>query len=315
MNRRAVWAAFAAATCWATTGIFVRQLDSMPLGVQLWLRFAVSLALMLPLTFRQPEPHAEPPPPSQIKSLKDPVTSGHRWLADAGPASFMSMYYIFATIGFALGPVALTSLIIALTPAVTLAWQLAASHSVATRELLGFSVAVIGVGCYLFPLLSQTTQFTNTSILLAGLAAAAATLVRAVYTILVWNRARAGIAVHARRMNQITFSLAAVALTPLFLTQAGAVSWSWNQLIPLAALVLIATVAPNVLNTWASARLAPTTNAIIGMITPPVTGLLGWFLLGEALNILQWCGLALTLVGVAVSTLKFGPTPIPIARC
>lgn len=302
MSIRAFWAALAAAVCWALTGIFVRQLQAMPLGALLWQRFALSLALLLPLTLGRVDRGGAAG--AAGSGVPVPVARRRQWWADAGLASCMSVYYICATIGFALGPVAMTSLIIALTPAVTLAWQLAVSRRAAPRELVGFAVALSGVGCYLAPLLAATVGFTHAAVLAAAVAASVATLTRAVYTILLWNRAHSGTPLHAGRVNRMTFSLATMALLPVFVVQVDRVSWSWGQVGALTALVLVATIAPNLLNTWASSRLAPTTNAIIGMLTPPVAGLLGWRLLDESLTGIQWAGMALALVGVAVSTLQ-----------
>ena len=70
------------------------------------------------------------------------------------------------------------------------------------------------------------------------------------------------------------------------------------------ALVVVATLVPNMLNTWASSRLHPTLNAIVGMLTPPLTGVLGWLWLGESLAGLQWFVMILTLVGLGVSLLR-----------
>ena len=336
MNARAVAAALAAAVLWALTGIFVRALDGVPLGALVWARFALSLVLLLPLTLLPgrtgagdttsagpgavgttgldqlvvpagPDERADPtgaPAPA-------PWRAGR--LPDLGLAACMTVYYICATAGFALGPVALTALVIALTPTVTLVWQAATTHRVEPRELSGFVIAIVGVALYLGPLLGGTAQFGEAAILGAVGAATVATVVRALYTILVWRRARDGVPVHAQRVNRMTFSLGAVACLPVFALQAPGLAWSARDAGLLAALVVAATIAPNLLNTWASARLAPTANAIIGMLTPPVAGLLGWALLDEPLTGTQAPGMAVALAGVAVATLRW-VRPRPRAR-
>jgi drug/metabolite transporter (DMT)-like permease len=293
MARRAVWAAVIAAVCWALTGIFVKEMAGVPLGTLVWQRFVLSLLVLtlLGLRAKGDTPEADTSTPHQLR-------------ADAGLASCMTAYYICATAGFVLGPVALTSLIIALAPAVTLVWQLVATKRVVPRELIGFGVAVLGVVLYLAPLLSGTGRFGRTAIVVSAGAAMLATISRAVYTILLWHRTRRGIPIHAGRINRTTFLIGALALMPVFVAQAGRLSWSWADLLWLGALVVIATIVPNLLNTWASSRLAPTTNAIVGMLTPPVTGVLGWSLLDEPLTAIQCAGMALTLLGVAISTLR-----------
>ncbi|WP_161971553.1 DMT family transporter [Acidipropionibacterium jensenii] len=219
----------------------------------------------------------------------------------------MTAYYFFATAGFAVGPVALTSLIIALTPAITLGWQLASTRQVAGRDVLGFAVAIVGVCCYLVPLLSGQQQFSRRDIAIAAVAAGLAALVRALFTVVLWNRSRQRVALHAPRVNRLTFLIGAVLLLPVLLIRGAGAGASWSHIGWLLALVVIATLVPNLLNTWASSRLHPTINAIVGMLTPPLTGVLGWLWLGENLSGLQWLGMALTLVGISLSVLRPAP--------
>jgi Predicted permease, DMT superfamily len=277
-------------------------MNGTPLGALVWQRFALSFILVLPLLHRQPS-HA-PTPPAEKSLPRASSTERRRWWADAGLACCMTTYYICATAGFALGPIALTSLIIALTPAITLAWQLAVDRRVAPRELGGFAVAVVGVAAYFAPLLSGTSGFGRRAVLVATLAATLATVGRAVYMILLWHRASNAIPLHPDRINRMTFAFGTLILLPVFFAQADGVVWSWRQFLTLVGLVVFATLAPNLLNTWASSRIAPGANAIIGMLTPPATGLLGWFFLAESLTATQWLGMALTLFGVAISTFR-----------
>ncbi|WP_257477580.1 DMT family transporter [Acidipropionibacterium jensenii] len=304
-------AAIGAGVCWAMTGIFVRRMSAVALPMLVWQRFALSFLAMLALTRFRRDPVVPAVDGRPADEAGWPARGRQGW-ADAGLASCMTAYYIFATTGFALGPVALTSLIIALTPAITMGWQLASSRQVAGRDVLGFAVAIVGVCCYLVPLLSGHQQFPRHAIIIAAVAAGLAALVRALFTIVLWNRALRGVPLHAPRVNRLTFLIGAVLLLPVVLIPGAGGGAAWHHLGWLVALVVVATLVPNLLNTWASSRLHPTLNAIVGMLTPPLTGVLGWLWLGESLAGLQWFGMVLTLVGIGVSVLR--PAPAQTVR-
>lgn len=299
-------AALVAAVLWALTGLFVRGLDAVPLGALVWSRFAVSFLLLAPMALAG---MGQGDAAGRRGAEADPASSAEEkrgsglWWRDVGLSSCMTAYYIFATAGFALGPVALTSLVIALTPAVTLAWQLAAGRRIRRREVFGFAVAAAGVALYFGPLLSGTPGFGAAAILAATGAAVVATVVRAGYTILLWRRAERSVPVRSARLNRLTFAVGAVVLTPVFAASAPHTLWSAHAVVLLLVLVVVSTIVPNLLSTWASARIEPTANAIIGMLTPPVAGVLGWVVLDEVLTVVQMAGMALTLVGVGVATL------------
>lgn len=302
VGMRAGSAALAAAVLWALTGLFVKGIDHLALPQIIWGRFVLSLLLVLPFVVRSVRVRVA----RGRGAGEREHTTGRALVVDIGLGACMTVYYVLATVGFAVGPVALTSLIIALAPVLTLVWQGIATGRVRRRELVGFGIAVIGVGAYFVPLSSGAGQFSTVAVLGATAAAVGATLVKAGYSIGLWTLAGRGEPARSDRVNALTFLLGALALIPVLPTVAGPTQLTAPDLGLLVALALCATVAPNLLNTWASTRLAPTPNAMCGMLTPPVAGVAGWIVLGESLTGLQLAGMALALIGVGVCILNGG---------
>lgn len=310
VNAHAGTAALAAAVLWALTGLFVKGIDHLALPQIIWGRFVLSLLLVLPFAVRSVRARATRARVTTARATRVGGASarehgsGRALVTDIGLGACMTAYYVLATVGFAVGPVALTSLIIALAPVLTLVWQGIATGRVRRRELVGFAIAVIGVGAYFVPLSSGAGGFTAAAVLAAAAAAVGATLVKAGYSIGLWTRAGRGEPARADRVNVLTFLLGALVLLPVLPSVSGPTELTAPDLGLLVALALCATVAPNILNTWASTRLAPTPNAMCGMLTPPVAGVAGWVVLGESLTGTQLAGMALALVGVGVCMLR-----------
>lgn len=327
IGRAAMAAAFGAAALWATTGIFVRWLDAVPLGTLIWLRFVLSSAVVVPVTLIMGRKSVR----SAHARLNGTMMEGsdaesHDAFAgrnfrgmplkpvEMGLGCLMTVYYILATAGFALGPVALTSLIVAMSPAVTIIWKLIERGHVPRRELIGFAVSVVGVMGYCVPLLKGVGRFGRTAIVIAVVAAIGATLVRALYSIALWRQVGGGHDVNEASVNCVTFLDGVILALPLMLFTHVHLAVSGTQRFPVLSgfasiwamtgvmvlLVFAATILPNLLNTWASTHLEPTANMIIGMVTPPLSGILGWLLLDETLTIMQIIGMIITLLGVVV---------------
>jgi drug/metabolite transporter (DMT)-like permease len=81
--------------------------------------------------------------------------------------------------------------------------------------------------------------------------------------------------------------------------------------VPVAWIIVLATLVPYALAVAALAHLSPTTTGIVGMTEPVIASAVAWVWLGQSLTIVQLLGAALVLVAVAMVQLRSQPQPTP----
>lgn len=126
------------------------------------------------------------------------------------------------------------------------------------------------------------------------------------------------------RIGPVRFTSCVVGFSAIFVLVHFCLTHSPSLLVRLSpgaygcgiALAIAGTVIPSYLFGIGLKRAGPQAFAIIGMVGPLGTVFLGWFILGESLNVTQILGLLLTLAGgLAVSLLRDkGPQAVPAQR-
>ena len=79
--------------------------------------------------------------------------------------------------------------------------------------------------------------------------------------------------------------------------------------LPVAWIIVLATLVPYALALAALAHLSPTTTGIVGMSEPVVAAAVAWLWLGQALSAIQLLGAGLVLLAVAIVQLRGTPSP------
>ena len=77
--------------------------------------------------------------------------------------------------------------------------------------------------------------------------------------------------------------------------------------LPVAWIIVLATLVPYALALAALAHLSPTTTGIVGMSEPVVAAAVAWIWLGQALSAIQLLGAGLVLVAVAIVQVRGTP--------
>jgi drug/metabolite transporter (DMT)-like permease len=74
--------------------------------------------------------------------------------------------------------------------------------------------------------------------------------------------------------------------------------WQWHSLLPLSYLIVVASCIAHTAYAWLAPRTTPTSLGTYAYVNPLIATLLGWAVLGEALNPTQLLGMALVLTSV-----------------
>ena len=82
--------------------------------------------------------------------------------------------------------------------------------------------------------------------------------------------------------------------------------------LPVAWIIVLATLVPYALAVAALAHLSPTTTGIVGMGEPVVAAAVAWIWLGQASSAIQLLGAGLVLLAVAIVQLR-GSASRPLA--
>lgn len=277
---------------WATTGVLVKLIHLGDVSYIVFGRFVVAFAFLLGWGIKQGR--------AVLFFLNGVRRHGGMvlWLA-----VLMALYYITATWSFIYAPVAMASLIMSLSPSVTVLYKLWRREPVAGRELLGFVLSLLGVGIYLYPRL-HLHGVDMSGLLLGGGLALGTAIVRACYSIILWNnRAR----INGEDMdgvNLLTYLVAAMAMLPVMGHAPVAPVLNGHNLILLLLLGVVSTALPNVFNNKASVCVSPTVHTIVGMTTPLLGSILAWLVLGEMLTIWTVMAIVVTLAGVCLAAIR-----------
>ncbi|WP_317932934.1 DMT family transporter [Halioxenophilus sp. WMMB6] len=274
------------ASFWALTGIFVKLLGELSVPQILWGRFFIALVVSLLLFGR-------------LSSWKKPASP----FKHLGLALLMTSYYFFATFSFSLAPVSLAVLVIATAPLFAFLLQLTQTRTINFNQIIGFAITFGGLALYLQTQHSSGQLQFNLAFLAGAVCALGAAVVRALFSFLIWLKSRRGEIVDASAINLQTMASGALLLLPLLLVQGNNLPAYQDNLLLILGLGVLATTAPNLLNTLAVTKIDPTTHNIIGMSTPISASLIAWLLLGEAQTVYSCFAIAITVAGILVALL------------
>jgi drug/metabolite transporter (DMT)-like permease len=159
------------------------------------------------------------------------------------------------------------------------------------KRLVGIGLAIVGALCVVDPRRFHLASHTGDLLILSNCLAYAGFMVlqRPVLKRLPW-----------RTVIAWSFLFGCLFLAPF---TAGSTVQNVGRFSPLLTaellyVVLIGTVVPYALNSWAIRRSSPNAAAIYTTLQPPLTALLAWALLGERLGVNQILGGALILAGL-----------------
>lgn len=289
------------ATLWASTGIFVKLIGGLGVNQIIVGRFLTALVLSL-LFIRG------------LRRVRKQGSGTHTKVnaRRLGLASLMTLYYVCATYGFYLAPVSVAALLIALAPLFTLLIRALTKQRIHRNEWLGFALAFIGLLLYFrtgaMSTGSSAADYTGQTLLIGGLLALVAALLRALFSHALWSACRRGETVDIHRINLETLALGSLLLLPVLLLPAllsGAppvLELNSRGLLWLLALGAFSTFLPNLLNNLASLKITPTLHNVIGMSTPLSASLMAWALLGETQTVYSIGCMLLALAGICVAT-------------
>ncbi len=249
------------------------------------LRYCLVVALLAPLAL----------------IFRPPLPNGARAWADIAIVGFLiqvvyfALCYIAFKSGVSAGGVAI---IVCLQPIlVALIAPRFVGESVGLRGWLGLALGLTGAAVTITARSSIAVEnlFGLAMTVLALLGITAGTL---------WEK-RFGISQHPITMNLIQYSVGAVVTLPLaLLTENMAIQWSWEFAAVMAYLVIgNSIIAIGLLLAMIRVGEVARVSALFYLV-PPLSALFAWPLLGEAMPLLGWAGMALAAVGVAMVSRK-----------
>jgi drug/metabolite transporter (DMT)-like permease len=282
---RGLIAAFATATTWGATGIFVRLLEGYgPLTVTAG-RLLVAFAFAAPL----------------ILWLRRDAMAWRSCLGMAGAWGLVGLlvaYYVLAVIAFQLAPVGEAALLLATGPLFIVIWRRLRAQPTRRAEELGALLAFVGVAIVLLPSLGALEA--DPARLLGDALALVAAVVIAGYA--AWGRAlgERGEAPDSLRLSLLTFAAGGVlvGLVAWVLESPAPLDASTRDVLNLLGIGIVATVVPSIGLAIASARLSAVTTTTINLLVPVVAMALAAWLLAEQPSATLLPGAAMVLGGL-----------------
>jgi len=249
------------------------------------LRYCLVVALLAPLAL----------------IFRPPLPKGARAWADIAIVGFLiqvvyfALCYIAFKSGVSAGGVAI---IVCLQPIlVALIAPRFVGESVGLRGWLGLALGLSGAAVTITARSSIAVEnlFGLAMTVLALLGITAGTL---------WEK-RFGISQHPITMNLIQYSVGAVVTLPLaLLTERMTIQWSWEFAAVMAYLVIgNSIIAIGLLLAMIRVGEVARVSALFYLV-PPLSALFAWPLLGEAMPLMGWAGMALAAIGVAMVNRK-----------
>ncbi|SPL71910.1 DMT family transporter [Acinetobacter stercoris] len=276
---------------WATTGIFVKSVQNIPIALILFSRFVIAGIFIFIL--------------DQSRKRPTPLTShfANKLKLQLRLASLMVLYYLTATYSFIYAPVALATLLMSLSPCVAIIYKAIQREKISFIEISGFLLAFLGVAFYIYPSLNIADN--QPRIMLWGcLLAFSAAIFKAINAQLIWNNKAILTNQDLNQVNKYTYVIAII-LTSFSLFKIDQhLTFSTLNFSLLLLLGIFATALPSILNNIASSKIDPVANTVIGMLTPLMAGFLAWIFIGEKLTLWSIFSLLISLSGVLLIVLK-----------
>ncbi|MDO6415301.1 DMT family transporter [Sphingomonas sp. BIUV-7] len=195
-------------------------------------------------------------------------------------------------------PAAVCALITGLQPLLTAALaEPLLGERVTRKQWLGILIGFVGAGLVLVPqFASSLHSAAPITIALAGIATVAITLGT------IWQK-HTGSRIDLRAGAAIQFGASAVIVGALAaLTEVGRFDMTWQAIVGLGWSVAGLSVGGMTLLLLMIGRSAVSSVASMFYLVPPVVAIIAFAIFGEALTILQICGLVTAAIGVAVAT-------------
>ncbi|MBO1325811.1 DMT family transporter [Acetobacter sp. TBRC 12305] len=286
-SMRYVIMSFECALFWATTGIFIRGIHGIA-GIDIvWLRFFLCSVF-------------------SVFYLKKFLASVRRDIV-IFPSLLMSGYYICATVSFMYIPIAIATLLVSLSPAVPILFNVCKYKTIHLNEIASF--CLIGIGITLFLWRGDAHHAGMGMPFLIGLVLAlSAACVRGVFSILIWEKGVKGHAIEGTLINTATFVYGFILTTPHMVFAYHASMLTYQNMIAAVLLAFVSTYLPTSLNTRASVKVSPFVHQAVGMVTPVLAGIMAWLALGEKMSGREMIGCCVVLAGLAL-VLRARPLP------
>ncbi len=246
-------------------------------------RYVCVLILLLPLYFA-----VKPPLPVTLRQWGNLALVGFL---------MQVVYFGFSYLAFKTGASAASvAVIVCLQPILV---GLIAPHFVGEKvratRWLGLVLGLAGAAIVILSRDSFATQS------LWGLAAVIAALL-GITTGTLWEK-RFGVAYHPITSNLVQYAVGALFTLPMaFATESMAITWSWQLTSSLAYLVIAnSLISMTLLLAMIRAGEVSRVSSLFYLV-PPLSALIAWGLIGEALPALAWAGMAIAAAGVAIAS-------------
>jgi len=291
INNLGFFAAIISALAWASTGVFVRFLDSFTsIGIVAGRCIVGVFGASLIFVFRNES--------VSRKTLKEKNT----WVL----AGIMIGYYLLAVAAFQIAPVAEVAILISTTPLFTLAYKKIKKMPISSLEIWGTVLATAGVIMIVIPSNNSSYQISSsTRRLLGDFLALIASGSMAIYS-LIYRNLPASRQPPSQIVTFLTFFLGSI-ITVLLLALVGDLPSLNNFLDPVNLLLILglgifATVLPTLSYSYASMALPSIIVTSSRLLTPMLATVLAIIFLAEIPNILFWPGAVFLLIGLFLVT-------------
>ncbi|MFT8676542.1 MAG: DMT family transporter [Acetobacter sp.] len=285
-SMRYVVMSFGCALFWATTGIFIRGIHGIA-GIDIvWLRFFFCSLF-------------------SVFYLKKFIAAVSREII-IFPSLLMSGYYICATLSFMYIPIAIATLLVSLSPAVPIVFNICRHRTIRIHEIVSFGLIGGGITLFLWSG-NRHSGGVGTHFLIGLILALSSACIRGVFSILIWEKGAKGHAIEGSLINTGTFVYGLILTTPHMVVAYHASMLTYQNMTAAVLLAFVSTYLPTSLNTKASLKVSPFVHQAVGMATPILAGIMAWLALGEKMSGQEITGCCVVLFGLAL-VLRTRPT-------
>ncbi|MGC1216312.1 MAG: DMT family transporter [Phormidesmis sp.] len=290
------WGTLAALT-WGLTGTFIKLLPSFTTLEVLAIRLLLAMGVTLVLFALQPSLFSK-----SIALIRQPV--------GVLLASLMLFYYLFAVRAFQLAPVSDVALTVGLSPLIALAASAIRGKALALSEILGASIAFIGLALFVGPKIQGISG--DRTLYITGLFfALMAACVSLGYATLFERYAAHTPALSPIVVSCTTFIIGAAIMTPTIAIRSPTlfVRTVQPETLKIAlGLGILSTVVPTFCYSYAAKYLPPVLTTTLNLLVPVFAAILAFFVIGETMPTLSMVGASLIIVGIVALSISKPPS-------
>ncbi|MTK63480.1 MAG: EamA family transporter, partial [Methanobacterium sp.] len=274
------------ALLWATTGVVVRLIHGVPVANILLGRFVIAGCVII-LAARVASPR---------QGCAQGKPAMRRRMTLCALSFVMVLYYVCATYSFLFAPVALATLLMSLSPCVSIVYGVLRKEQVRIAEMAGSLLSFLGVVLFVWPSLHHGGADGRGLIPGCALAFSAAVL-KAVNAEILWRKKDWFQPDDFGVLNKATFLIGALVILPFCSFDAALATVQGHTPILFLVLGVLSTALPSILNNMAALRAGPVIHSVIGLSTPLLAGAMAWPLLGDPVSAWSACSRLGSLAG------------------